>query len=696
MIRIALLLALSLQAIGLLGGTNDVLTTVAAVNALSTSGIRCTRPFRLHGTVVIASGSTFFFEDGTARMWVAHYHGRPLANGEIVSLEGVVSAATDDAPLWKITRAESCGKSDPPRPVPLPIAALDRATNDLQYVQTAGAVVDILPDELDGNYVILFLQDGTTRLPAFFHRKGLKLSDRALDDLKNATVRVTGTFHRTMRGFRKYSGSYISGMAIETVAAAPQDPFAVPTLETSWFLHPDEINTIGRRRVCGRVLATWGEARLLLHSDNGLVISAKLGKGKPLPEPERHIELVGYPQADLFSIDFRNASWRAAVPQEAVDGGDIDVCSPFPALDAIKGKKLFARLMAIRGVVRSMSPPDAADRRIRVEADGAEVTVDVTTHPEAADGIAIGAEIEATGRCLVETETRRHADLFPRITGLVLVVRSAADVLVVRNPSWWTPARFLAFAVGILALLAIVMLWNFSLHYLVLRRGHQLFRAEYKKASSDLRVLERTNLAVELHDALSQTLTGVSFELKTVGKSLDRDLATAKDHLMQAENALSSCRNELRNCIWDLRNDALGLSTMTEAIRTALAVQIRMADLSVRFNVPRDRVSDKTTHAVLRIIRELTANAMRHGHATKVRIAGSLDGNTLRFSVADDGCGFDPANAPGVTDGHFGLHGIRERLASLNGTLDIASSPGRGTKATVTIHAVEARKKENS
>ena len=68
-----------------------------------------------------------------------------------------------------------------------------------------------------------------------------------------------------------------------------------------------------------------------------------------------------------------------------------------------------------------------------------------------------------------------------------------------------------------------------------------------------------------------------------------------------------------------------------------------------------------------------------------ISIAGTLDGDSLKFSVVDDGCGFDVAHAPGPKDGHFGLTGIRERIRKLNGTFDITSKDGIGTKAAIAL-----------
>ena len=88
-------------------------------------------------------------------------------------------------------------------------------------------------------------------------------------------------------------------------------------------------------------------------------------------------------------------------------------------------------------------------------------------------------------------------------------------------------------------------------------------------------------------------------------------------------------------------------------------------------------------HNILCIIRELVINAVRHGHATTLKVAGTIDGDRLLFSVADDGCGFDPATRPGMEQGHFGLEGVMERVKALDGTADITSAPGKGPRIAI-------------
>lgn len=281
-------------------------------------------------------------------------------------------------------------------------------------------------------------------------------------------------------------------------------------------------------------------------------------------------------------------------------------------------------------------------------------------------------------------DLRAFRDL-PRVTGYSLVVRSSGDVKVLKRPRWWTIRR-LGTAVGVLlAALLAILVWNASLQRLAVRKGRELLHSQLKYLKAELKSEERTRLAIELHDSLSQTLTGVSMEIAAAEDLLYEDPRNMAPHLARAERTLKSCRDELRNCLWDLRNDALDEPDMTLAVRKTLQPHIDGQQVAVRFNISRARISDNTAHALLRMIRELVMNALRHGQATSVKVAGSLDPHVLRFSVRDNGVGFDPENRPGILQGHFGLQGIQERLEKMGGTLTIRSAPGHGTSVTGAI-----------
>jgi signal transduction histidine kinase len=237
----------------------------------------------------------------------------------------------------------------------------------------------------------------------------------------------------------------------------------------------------------------------------------------------------------------------------------------------------------------------------------------------------------------------------------------------------------------LLAIMLGIVVWNRSLHALAERRGRELTKETISHVESELKVSERTRLAVELHDTLAQYLTGAIMEIRT-GSRLGGALPPeAQEHFTLSQKTLESCRQELRNCLWDLRNRALEMPTMDAAIRQTLTPHVKGIDLTVRFAVPRETISDNTAHAILRIIRELVINATRHGRATAIKVAGAVEDGKLLFSVRDNGCGFDPESAPSIEDGHFGIQGIRERIAPFNGDFKIESVPGKGSKATISL-----------
>ena len=281
--------------------------------------------------------------------------------------------------------------------------------------------------------------------------------------------------------------------------------------------------------------------------------------------------------------------------------------------------------MRIRGIVRKLPAADSADGRFYVECDSELLPVDVSARPSALAGIDVNCEVEVTGAFVAETGNWHPNSVFPRVKETFLVIRTPQDIRVLWRPSWWTPGRLLSVIGSLLAALTAILVWNASLRRIAERRGRQLFKEQVARAKSEMRIEERTRLAVELHDSMSQNLTGISMQIDAAGRTIDKDRNKTLRHLGIASRTLDSCREELRNCIWDLRSQALEEQDMNEAIRKTVLQHTDGAKLSIRFNVPRKRLSDNTAHALMRIVRELTTNAVRHGGARLIRIAGALD-----------------------------------------------------------------------
>jgi signal transduction histidine kinase len=98
----------------------------------------------------------------------------------------------------------------------------------------------------------------------------------------------------------------------------------------------------------------------------------------------------------------------------------------------------------------------------------------------------------------------------------------------------------------------------------------------------------------------------------------------------------------------------------------------------------RRRLPHEVETALYRAAQEALANAGQHANASWVRIVLQRDRQTVRLSVADDGCGFDVARAM-AAGGHLGLLTIRERAELLGGRAEIDSSPDEGTTVSLVI-----------
>jgi len=557
-----------------------------------------------------------------------------------------------------------------------------------------GNVLDVFPDDIDTDYVCLVVDRegeiiyapvvvGNTQPSEFEKLVGAEVEFDARVCIVPAS--------KTIAVGRLFTGPLFLVQNIRQIRVTTPPtptPFDVPELGDLSKLSPARICSLGRRRLTGVVTAVWNRRSLLVDAGSNRTVRVELAT-PDLPAWGSTIEAVGFVGTDVFRLNLNRAIWRPAEPSAMPD------TQPMPVeLGTIfrneRGKRQFrfschGKVIRVRGLVRSLPASDDAHGLFMIEADGTTLPVNTSSCPEARDNLAIGATVEATGVCVMDVEGWRPNDLFPPIRGPFLVVRQARDIQVISRPPWLTPVRALSLVLALVAVMIGILIWNRTLKIVANRRGRALLRQEIENVRSQMSVLERTRLAVELHDSIAQTLTGVALELEAASLSSKTSHQKLEQHLNIAARALDSCRDSLRNCLWDLRNDALDEPTMNEAIRRTLLPHCKGIAPAIRFSVPRSYFSDNTTHAILCIIRELVLNALRHGKATDIRVAGAHDDDAIAFSVQDNGRGFDPNKTSGVADGHFGLQGIRERVHKIGGALDLSSAPGRGAKATVTI-----------
>ena len=257
---------------------------------------------------------------------------------------------------------------------------------------------------------------------------------------------------------------------------------------------------------------------------------------------------AGIAQIKLFT-DLTDADWRLIESESHPIGQAKEISIAHLLTDEHGHPRInhscHGRLVHIEGLVVDQPRIGGFQNILTLKDGDLTISIELTSAKDALKETSVGCRISVTGICIVETETWRPTAGFPHATGIVIVPRTAEDIEVLSRPPWWTPQRFLILILILSILLITIIGWNRFLQTLVKRKSHQLLREQLAKERVALRVSERTNLAVELHDALSQNLTGLAFQLATAKSALDADPTSLPRHLDTTERMLVSSRTEL-------------------------------------------------------------------------------------------------------------------------------------------------------
>ena len=194
---------------------------------------------------------------------------------------------------------------------------------------------------------------------------------------------------------------------------------------------------------------------------------------------------------------------------------------------------------------------------------------------------------------------------------------------------------------------------------------------------------ERQRLARELHDTLSQGLTGLVLQLEAVKAHLEagrkgRAQAIIDQSLARARATLA----DSRSAIDDLRAVPAGLPeavrAKTERFTQATGIPCELS-LALGDTLPPANMNDH----LIRILNEALTNVTRHAQAGQVWVRLESVNNQLELEIRDDGLGFDPQVITGA--GHYGLLGMRERARLVGGTLEVKSGTGLGTRIRLVV-----------
>ncbi|WP_326593912.1 GAF domain-containing sensor histidine kinase [Streptomyces sp. NBC_01294] len=208
-----------------------------------------------------------------------------------------------------------------------------------------------------------------------------------------------------------------------------------------------------------------------------------------------------------------------------------------------------------------------------------------------------------------------------------------------------------------------------------------LTNARLYERSRELTIAEeRSRLAHELHDAVSQKLFSLRLTAQAAAALVDRDPARAKDELQQVAALAAEAADELRAAVTELRPAALDEDGLIATLRTHAHVLDRAHAAHVTFACDGVRALPATQEeAVLRVAQEALHNALRHseGDRVEVTLTRTPAGGAV-LKVVDSGKGFDPRTVRRAGR-HLGLVSMRDRASGVGGRLTVHSEPGQGT-----------------
>ncbi len=210
-------------------------------------------------------------------------------------------------------------------------------------------------------------------------------------------------------------------------------------------------------------------------------------------------------------------------------------------------------------------------------------------------------------------------------------------------------------------------------------------RSELARLSHDTGVAaERERLSREIHDTLAQGFTSIVMLLEAADATLDRDAAKAREHLNLARTAARENLAESRSLIAALSPPTLREQGLVGALtRLTERLDAEITGIATRLVVQGEArpLSPATEVVLLRAAQEALTNVRKHSAARVVAVTLDFDLRGTTLTVCDDGRGFTADH----TDGGFGLHGMRTRVADIDGSLSISSTPGIGTTVRVSV-----------
>jgi signal transduction histidine kinase len=212
-----------------------------------------------------------------------------------------------------------------------------------------------------------------------------------------------------------------------------------------------------------------------------------------------------------------------------------------------------------------------------------------------------------------------------------------------------------------------------------------LLLAQNKKVEEG-KQLEKKRISEELHDGILGQMLGIRLILSALNNKTDSDSVLKRSDLLKK---LQGLEEEIRTISHELSRASQEkihnfIVSIEELVRTIQDSSKMKCHFEYDDKIDWDHLKGDIKINIYRIVQESLQNCIKHAKATKVDLLFQSENDHVRIIVSDNGVGFDQKKGKrGI-----GLKNINSRLEKLNGTYDIQSKIGQGTKVIVTIPCI--------
>lgn len=647
---------------------DSVLHSIPAIKSLSAGEAALGQPVEIEGVVTFVDGlEQLFLEKDEQAIFIRRKDEAPnVIPGALVKMRGKTMPG-DYAPVMVSQECTVLGMPGLPKPARPSYEQMISGTFDGRWAEIEGIVRSV---RRTGRVQTITIESNAVEMSAIVYRWSGATPGIGPD----AFIKIRGAVGTRFNGKRQIAGNLLlvaSNDQIEVVEPAPADPFAVPEVRAGTLLQFENRERFGRAvRVSGIILGAADEKTVFLRDHDGSPLCIQLTDPARIQRGS-WVEAIGFPAMGIYSPVLKAASFRLtgasgyAEPRkttpDALVAGEHDsdlVVVEALLVNAFRDGDEDVLLLQRKNVVFQARVPATASRVIKFQ---------------------FGSLLRITGISMVTGAVDKNGRQTPQ--SFRIQVRDPGDVAVIRSAPWLTTQRlaFLFFATVVAG--SIAALWIAILRRQVKTQTQTIAESLRRESARE----ERTRIAREFHDHLEQLLTAVSFQMDTARHEIGEIPTAAQNAWQLAREMVTYSQVEVQRAVLDLRSPSLKNRSLSSALEHAIARICPQLEVRTEVIGQACHIDPMAGHHLLRIAEEFAANAVRHGNATLLSIRLEFLGTSLRMKLVDNGTGFQVSADAVPAFGHFGIVGMRERALKMDGELRLASTPGGGVNAELSI-----------